>query len=428
MPSSRIALLALLLAPIGAAQAADEFRKEDHLTGDWGGLRADWRERGIDVGFDYVGEFAANTSGGARETSAYADQFHLALGFDLDKLWGWSGAQFQIDISNRNGELLNNEAGLPTLLQVQEIYGRGSVTRLSRFYYQQWLFDGKFAFKLGRMDVGNDFMPFACDFNNLSFCGSLPGYISNSWYTFPISLYGGILTFKPTPQWQIKLGGYDANSRVLDKAQGLKLKTPGKSPGTLMIGEVSYLPTFGNGLDGAYRVGAWRNSTHYPDVLDRNGLPATLTGLQADTLDEETGYYAMIDQRVWNQGENRGLSVFANLVRSDADTDRVDQMLSAGLRWQGPLARRPNDQLSLALGRNRIGSRLSSAQRRYNAVRPAGTAAVAVQEEEYPVELNYRWAVTPAIALTPGVQYIRHAAGVDGDNAFVYGLRVGITF
>ena len=66
------------------------------------------------------------------------------------------------------------------MLESHEIYGAGKVTRLTRFYLEQQLWGGLVDLKYGRMDLNGDFYPLSCDFENLSFCGSLPGYITKA--------------------------------------------------------------------------------------------------------------------------------------------------------------------------------------------------------------------------------------------------------
>lgn len=64
------------------------------------------------------------------------------------------------------------------MTQINEIYGTGNITQLFNFYLEQSLWSGVVDVKLGRMGVSDDFFPFACDFQNLVFCGNLSSYIT----------------------------------------------------------------------------------------------------------------------------------------------------------------------------------------------------------------------------------------------------------
>src|SRR5690242_10992729 len=111
----------LLVAALATSAHADNGYVTHTLSGDWGGARSRLHERGIDLGADYVGEWLHNTTGGVRHATAYADQIHLGASFDFARLWGWHGASLQVDITNRNGNQLDQRAGLGTLLETHEI-------------------------------------------------------------------------------------------------------------------------------------------------------------------------------------------------------------------------------------------------------------------------------------------------------------------
>jgi porin len=76
---------------------------------------------------------------------------------DLDKLWAWPKAKFQLTLTNRDGKNLSDEADLGTLMQVQQVFGRGSITRLTELSYQQSFLGDMLDLKLGRLGVGADF-------------------------------------------------------------------------------------------------------------------------------------------------------------------------------------------------------------------------------------------------------------------------------
>ncbi len=358
---------------------------------------------------------------GAR-SSAYADQIALGVDTDLQTLVGWPGASLHVLATNRNGPQLDARAGLGTLLETHEIYGRGHYTRLTRFYLQQSLWRGRVILKLGRSDV--DFFPLSCDFINISFCGALPGYHSNGWYTWPIGQYFANVALRPTSTAYLKVGANDVNPRNLEGSQGLHLRTPQDAhDGTLWNAEAGWLPRLGGRLDGAYRVGAWRNSTDQADLLnDQQGRPRPISGGAPLMHGRSDGYYAMADQQIWSSDDGRAVTLFANFSRSDPSVDRVDRVISLGVWWRGPFVGRPADRLGLAIGQNRVGAPAREAER-------LGGSASAEQEplprHEVPVELNYQFAVLRGVQLMPSVQHVRHPGG-RGDRAgvLIWGVKL----
>src|SRR5262245_37191886 len=334
------------LACISTTSFADEASPNQGLFGDWGGLRTRLYQHGLDFQLGYTSELAYNTSGGDDHQLRNADQFNFGATFDLDKLLGVRGGKVQVTITDRNGENLSSEANLGTLMQVQEIYGRGSVFRLTQLWYEQALFDGKLDVKLGRMGVGEDFMSFSCFFQNLSFCGSLPGNIVGTWFNWPISQWAARAKVNFTPEWYAQIGAYQVNPAYLQNSNGLKLGSPSGTIGTLVPVEVGWTPKLGAaGLPGAYRVGFWHDSSDQPDVfLAANGAPLVLNpGAAPHVNGQQTGAYVMLQQQVTAvRGDtSRGLTLFANFVQADRDTATIDQLITVGLFYTGPFAARP---------------------------------------------------------------------------------------
>ncbi|WP_457097861.1 carbohydrate porin [Lysobacter sp. P5_B9] len=420
-------LLAAAVAAWSCHVLAAEDGPFDHrITGDWGGLRETWHEKGVDLSFGYINEWLHNSTGGTRSTSAYADQIMLGADLDFDRLWGWRGGSFHVVITNRNGPQLDAKAGLGTLLETHEIFGRGHYTRLTRFYLQQELFDDRLTVKLGRSDV--DFFPLSCDFINISFCGVLPGYHSDGWYTWPISQYFADVTFRPTASFYVKVGASEVNPRNLDGDQGLRLTTPDDdNDGTLTNFEAGWLPTFGNALEGAYRIGYWRDSTGYSDLLlNQQGQPLPIAGGTPMLQDTSTGYYAMAQQRLTHNDAGGGLVLFANLSHSDTDVSQTDRLISVGLWYTGVFPSRPGDRLGFAIGQNRVGDRIREFERLTN--EQAGIDAPS-RGSEKPVELNYSIAVSRGFWLMPSLQYVRDPGGrSDAESALVWGLKLSADF
>jgi porin len=440
---SLVRLLALCMSLgllcVGAMSHAEEIGAGNYqeaspnqgVLGDWGGARTRLYQRGVDFQLGYTVELAYNARGGDSHLLDHADQFNFGATFDLQKLLGWHGSKVQVTITDRNGDNLSADANLGTLMQVQEIFGRGNVFRWTQLWYEQAFFDDKLDVKLGRMGVGEDFMPFSCYFQNLSFCGSLPGNIVSTWFNWPVSQWAVRVRFNFTPEWYAQIGAYQVNPRYLDTSNGLRLSSPSGTIGALLPVELGWTPRLGEaGLPGAYRVGLWYDSSNVPDVfVAANGNPLVQSpGVPARTVGHETGGYAMLQQQITSRHEDRarGLTVFGNFVQADRDTAVIDQLITVGLFYTGPFDARPQDDLGFAVGRTRVNSRVADGQRLQNGI---GLGPVAVQTSEYPVELYYSIHATPWLMMRPNLQYIHHPGGTgERENAVVLGLKVSLAF
>ncbi|NUT76865.1 carbohydrate porin [Pseudomonas sp. C1C7] len=420
----RVAAGLLSVCACAGAHAAD-YSPNNFLLGDWNGERTRLHEQGVDFQLTYVNELAYNTQGGDEHKGTYSDQLMIDTNFDLQKLLGWQGASFRMTFTNRNGENLTAEAGTNTLLAAQEIYGYGSVTRLVQFYYQQALLDDRLVVKLGRLPMSGDVFPFSCKFQNLTFCGTVPGYITPNWFTWPVSQWGATAAAKLTDEWSVNTALYQVNPSFTKNSQGLNFGSPSGTTGYLAVGELAWTPII-NGLPGSYRVGVWRNTGDFSDVYeDVNGRPIGVTGDAPVQHDEASGYYALVQQQVYRDpGDSaRGINLFANFIQSDRDVSYVERVWHVGTFISGPFAARPQDEIGLAIGRLEVNGKSAKRVRQQNGyTQPAG-------DTEYPMELYYGVSVTPALTLRPNVQYVVNPGGMSGDKSVVvFGLKTEVSF
>jgi porin len=414
------------LACVSADGLAEGVSPNVGLLGDWGGYRTDLYQRGVDFQLGYTTELAYNARGGDRHLLRDADQFNFGGTFDLEKLLGFRGSKVQVTITDRNGDNLSSDADLGTLMQVQEIYGRGNVFRLTQFWYDQQLFDGKLDVKLGRLGVGEDFMSSSCYFQNLSFCGSLPGNIVSTWFNWPVSQWAARAKVNFTPQWYAQVGVYQVNPSYLKDSNGIRLNNPDGTIGARIPVEAGWTPKFGEaGLPGAYRVGAWYDSSDLPDA---SGPARSTVGDPPHINNQEVGGYVMLQQQVTAvRGDvSRGLTLFANFVQADRDTASIDQLITVGVFYAGPFAARAQDNIGFAVGRTHVNSRVADAERLLDTV---GLGPVPVQGSEYPVEVYYTFNASRWLMLRPNLQYVFHPGGTsEHEDPMVVGLKASVKF
>src|SRR6185312_13012671 len=256
--------MAALLAAAGPALALDKALGPG-LTGNWGGLRDELKDQGWEFQVRGLAEGATNPSGGTRQASAGAGQLEFAALADLGKLIGDDGGALEAKISDRFGANLVTAAGLNTLMQPQEIWGRGDIWRLSQLAFSQTLFDKKLGIELGRINPGGDFDVFACNFQNLNFCGPPPGALDGDyWFDFPVSQWGARVTVNPSDEFDAEAGVYQINPRNLRR--GFNLDFSGGT-GSLIPYKVEWKPKLLSDLPGDYELGGWYSTMQAPDVF-----------------------------------------------------------------------------------------------------------------------------------------------------------------
>ena len=107
----------------------DNFWTRPYLFGDLG--RTKLKEQGIDLGLTLGNESVGNLSGGSRNTAANAGQLFFGAKLDMAKLAGIPGGTVGLTLVERFGSNLNDEAGIPALQLTNEVFGRGSILRLT---------------------------------------------------------------------------------------------------------------------------------------------------------------------------------------------------------------------------------------------------------------------------------------------------------
>jgi len=315
---------------------------------------------------------------------------------------------------------------------VQEVYGRGQTSRLTQFWYDQHYFNDLISWKVGRMPVGGDFAAFACDYQNLTFCGANIGNLAGGYiFNWPISQWATRVKLNINGFGYVQVGAYDQNQQYLGYTEALLPVFYPHSTGVLVPAEVAWLPTFGGGtLPGSYKFGGWYSSIMGDDVTsDINGNPADVTGLPRLKDRGRHGVYVNFQQQLTRNGTsnpNGGLRAFFNAVSSDRETSVLDRQIAGGLAYTGLLSWRPDDEIAFAAGTTHVNSRLAAVEALRNAL---GLGPVAVQHSEYVYELYYGYVPAAGLIFRPNVQYITTPGGSSmNKNVVVLGLKTLISF
>jgi len=424
----------LAFCAVAHAGAPPPFSPELFL--DWDDLRDLLRQQGVDFRFSYVSETATNLQGGDQQLWRYTDQLTFWGALDLQKLFGFPQARFNIVITDRNGRNLSTDADLGSLQQVQELYGRNQTWRWTEFWYDQSYLDGKLDWKVGRMPEGDDFGSFSCEFMNLTFCGSPPGNIAGSyWYNWPVSQFATRLKATFAGLGYIEMGAYAVNPSLLLTRNALNLGNPAGTTGVLAPLEIGWLPSL-HGLAGSYKLGAWYSSATAPDVVENvGGEPLAIAGGTPLMRHGQYGAYVNFQQRLTAPSggdSSRGLSVFANATYADRRTSVLDSQVAIGLLYSGPIRSRPLDELGLAAGETHVNPRVADVERLEDALDDGTTEAsgyayepVPVQSSEWVGEVFYNIHLRGWLDLRPNFQYVAQPGGVARSASdVIFGLRL----
>ncbi|MFM2480971.1 carbohydrate porin [Celerinatantimonas sp. YJH-8] len=413
MKLTKVLIAASLFSSLSSAPLwAADFSADNYLTGDLLGWRSQLHDSGFDFNLGYTFETGGNLSGGDDHAYSYVDQTALGMVFDLDKLIGLPHASFHFSLVNRGGQAqdINDKAGLGDQMQSLEVYGRGRVTRISQFYYQEDFLQNMLEMKLGRMSFGDEFGSFQCEFAYLGLCGSQSGNF-NSLYNWPISQWAGTLKYEFVKDWYAKVGLYQHNPGWLENGQGWNFGNPSGTDGITLPVEFGWTPTIG-GMPGTYKIGYWWDTAGGEDIYH-----------SGKNHSRKSGFYFLADQQVMTFGgdSSRGLNVYLYETVNDKDINNVDRSLAAGVTFKGPLACRPKDKWGIGAVYLHFSDRLADLDRM--------TANTPIQTDQFVFASYYKVQVTNYIAIRPEIQYLNHPGGTGHNaNAWVATLKGDIQF
>jgi porin len=407
---------------------------EEHLFGDWGGVRTSLADRGIYLSFDALTEFASNVSGGVKQGSTFASQVGFGADIDWQRLAGLTGFSTHLIIVNRSGSSDSALFG-DNLLPVQEIYGAGGnvALHLVSLYGQQKLFNDRLDIAAGRMNVENDFAssPLYCTFMNNVLCGdpkALPGGdIGHSAY--PDGVWALRVRVRPTPDTYAEVGVYEVSQGLYgDIFRSGWYFDGGLDSGIYIPVEVAYEPQFGAAqLPGHYKIGfGYDTSGTYHDFSE------ALPGAPMTAHTGNTQVWVLADQMLLRQGPgaNDGLIGLAGFIANDPENSAYAQQYFAGLVDSNFWHARPQDTVGLLFTYNTVSGQLGKVQAEEEALGlPVSNNATGVQTHEMILEANYSIHLYRGLTFQPDFQYvIRPNAQSSLRNAVVFGFRAHVVF
>jgi porin len=418
---------------MGPAKPKNTQPQVQHILGDWGGLRTELHDDGIDLSFEYIGQFAGNVSGGKNTGFDYAQQLEFKLDFDWEKIAGLNGFTTHVDLVNRLGRNLSKDYVGDGIFQSQAIYGGGGnvVVHLAELYGEEKFASGMVDVAAGRLLVGEDYAtsPLYCGFMNTAICGYPNSLAAKAGFTvFPNSTWGARLRLAPVEPFYLQAGLYQVRPEGGGRS-GFDWGDSGAT-GTYYPIEGGYEPLFGSDqLEGHYKIGFAHDSSSYPDLFrDAGGRAFATTGNPPREHGGRDSFYLLADQMLMRNGDGaeNGLVLMGGYVWSTESTSRLSRFAFAGLNDQGIIPSRPDDSFGLLVGWQKVSNALSATQE-IEASRglPLSGDATGVQSDEAVIEARYEIAVSKGLGVMPDVQYvIRPGATRTYKNALVLGLQI----
>jgi len=143
-----------------AADSNDSIWTRDKLSGDWGGLRTDLGERGIDFEFRFNQYYQDVTSGGVRENGEYAGKLDYIVNVNGEKLGLWRGLFLNLHAEYQYGDTILPDAGALAFNNTSLLYPTpgDTATEVTGWSITQGLYqkgDTAVALTAGKIHVGD---------------------------------------------------------------------------------------------------------------------------------------------------------------------------------------------------------------------------------------------------------------------------------
>ncbi len=389
-------------------------RPRQYLLGDWGGARTSLGEKGITFDFFYMTDVQGNPTGGLRQGYADWQRIRGTVDINFDRLIQWQGLSFHATGLWQEGGNLGAKIG--AIANPSSLVS-ANTARLDSFWVQQLFLKEKLRIRAGQMagldfygnqEYGATFLlePLGYAFGNL---------FSNVYEPFnPAGTPGAEIQFAPTRKIYAKgavMSGNRDPYRQDPTGFHFKLRD---NPDFLF--ETGYLvhpqdamarSSERKSYPGIYKFGAVYNGGRFQDAVGRQSSGNYLI-------------YGMASQALLRteSRSDRGLDATLGFDWSPGDVNRQNTQITAGARFNAPVARRKTDHVAAGF----VYSKISDPFQRFGDLfgfSPLGS--------EKAFEVTYGFQLTPYILLEPTFQYyIDTGANRTIPNPAVFGLRTKI--
>lgn len=412
-------------APTATKPAAPEpdFWTQETMTGDWGGTRSRWKEKGVELEFKYVGIVQGIASGGTNDQTTFTNKLETTWKFDLGKVAGWKLWSSEIKaewrfggpaVSGTGGINFSNTEGITPAASGSTV----SVTAVNftRIIPKDMKKGDLWVVSFGRFNlldlINEDFFGGAGEerFLNIAPIGPLTVLRQVPLVTTAVS-FATVKGGEPRFTFTV----LDPNDQSLDPgldppfADGVTF-SPGYNIPTKYFGKTAK-HTFS---------GAVTTKAYTPfDAIRQIIIP----GPALNPVEPKRGSWSasyVFRQYLIERGHRDGWGLFTQLSIADKDTSPITRFVNVGLGGNGLIASRRNDEFGLSYAYTNLSSVLKD---NINLI----TFGLRSLQPEHQFEGFYNFHITPWFRLTGDLQIIR---GVRPrvDTAVVPGARLELIF
>jgi porin len=390
-----------------------------YLSGDWGGLRQDWANRGITMEFDWYSAYQDIVDGGFSEGSAFSTNLDYRMKLDLMRMGVVPGALVTIRAQSRFGDTVNSASGnlLPVNMYSAFPLSDGDIDfTITELNWTQFLSEsfGLIAGKITTLATANEFMGGEGRSQFMNFQLNFSAAVAQ---LAPYSTLAVGAIWLPSPNWTVtslfmNLEDASTTSGFDDIGDGTVWATTAD-----YLGSLNDLP--GGGSFGFY----YGFDANFANIGGLNLDPGT--GVSIDKQSDSwavmwSGWQyllvenepAAVDPRNGRQ-DLQGLGLFAQIGIADEDTNPISWSVTAGLSGRGSIPGRDADTWGVGYF--------------YNELQDLNPGPLVFEDSVSGIEVYYDIALLGSASLTLDAQRTQNAFQ-RADDATILGAHLNVSF
>ncbi len=396
---------------------------QETMTGDWGGTRSRWKEKGIELEFKLSNFVQGIASGGLNNDTEYNGKFEMEWKFDLGKVAGWKYWSSEIKTEFRfSGPALTGTGGInPSNTAAITPGADGQVVAITAFNFTRLIpKDLKkgdlYAVSFGRFNlldlIDEDFFGGGGTerFMNIAQIGPLTVLRE-----VPLVTNGASFAYVKGGEPRFTFALLDPNDHTLD---------PGIddlfADGVTFYPGVNFPVKYG-GKSAKHSVG-FAITTKKFSPFDRI-RQIIIPGPELNPVELKRGSWSAsytFRQYLVERGHRDGWGLFSTLSFSNPDTSPMTKFFNVGLGGNGLFKSRNNDEFGVAYAFSDLSNELKD---NINLL----TLGNRRPRPEHQFEAFYNLHITPWLRLTGDLQIIR-GVRPNFDTAVVPGARLVMIF
>lgn len=402
-----------------------DFWHRGYVTGDWGGTRTEWANKGIQFGINNTNIFQSVTDGGVDRNSEFGGGIDWTMKLDLHRMGVLPGAMVNFRAETRYGSSVNLDSGIIVPVNTDAIFpltrtaDEDIALTITELSYVQLLSE-HLGVTLGKFNTFGSTNEFAGGRGQTQFMNGNMVFSPVAATTVPYSTLGAGIIVAPAPE--LIISSLIMNTR--DSSTTTGFEDIGEGWTWLTAAQYQYkLGDMPGGVNGAFTYA--RDS----DFLDIGGGLVFTPGVGLSPATKSESWSVFVDawQYVWvEEGREgmidvtngwqdlQGIGVFARLGFADTSTNPLESSFAFGIAAHGLIPSRDNDTMGLAYAYNSLQS-------------SRFTSASGIESSSEVIEAYYSIAVTPAVNLSFDLQYVNSALS-SADDAMILGLRLNMEF